>query len=70
MTQAMTNSIATDVFAPVEGLFARLRKSYGDNRRYRLTAAELRRLDDRELNDLGLSRGDIDRIALDSVYPK
>ncbi|MDH3196196.1 MAG: DUF1127 domain-containing protein [Hyphomicrobiales bacterium] len=36
-------------------------------RRYRLTVRELQRLSARELDDLGISRGDIDRIARQSV---
>ncbi|MGP9821568.1 DUF1127 domain-containing protein [Salinarimonas sp. NSM] len=31
--------------------------------RYRRTVRELERLSDRELNDVGLSRGDIDYVA-------
>ncbi len=31
--------------------------------RYRQTVSELQRLSDRELNDVGLSRGDIDHVA-------
>ncbi|MGJ3264739.1 MAG: DUF1127 domain-containing protein [Salinarimonas sp.] len=31
--------------------------------RYRQTVRELERLSDRELNDVGLSRGDIDYVA-------
>ncbi|WP_372425326.1 DUF1127 domain-containing protein [Salinarimonas chemoclinalis] len=31
--------------------------------RYRRTVRELERLSDRELNDVGLSRGDIDHVA-------
>lgn len=35
---------------------------------YRRTRAELAVLSDRELDDLGLSRWDIDRVAREAVY--
>ncbi len=40
---------------------------YRNWRRYRSTVRELERLSSRELDDLGISRGDIDRIARQSV---
>ena len=36
-----------------------LRKSYREWRDYRNTVAELNRMSDRDLNDLGISRADI-----------
>lgn len=36
-------------------------------RRYRRTVSELSRMSNRELNDLGISRCDIERIARESV---
>jgi len=35
---------------------------------YRQTVRELSMLDDRELNDLGIARGDIDGLARSHVY--
>ena len=40
---------------------------YRNWRRYRLTVNALGKLTTRELDDLGISRGDIDRIARQSV---
>jgi uncharacterized protein YjiS (DUF1127 family) len=42
-------------------------RAYNNWRRYRNTVAELGRLDTRELNDLGISRGDIPFIAMKSA---
>ncbi len=36
-------------------------------RRYRLSVRELSQLSDRELNDLGISRADIEHVARQSV---
>lgn len=41
-------------------------RSYTKWRRYRTTVAELERLSTRELNDLGIGRGDIPFIAMSS----
>ncbi len=45
-----------------------------DNRRrysvYRQTMRELDGLTDRELNDLGLHRSEIERVAVDAAYSK
>lgn len=38
-------------------------RSYNNWRRYRETVSELSRLTSRELNDLGISRGDITLVA-------
>lgn len=42
-------------------------RNYRNWRRYRETVNELSRLSTRELNDLGLSRGDISYVARKSV---
>jgi uncharacterized protein YjiS (DUF1127 family) len=39
-------------------------RSYNEWRRYRRTVAELGTLSNRELNDLGISRGDIPYVAM------
>lgn len=36
-----------------------IRKSFREWRQYRTTVTELSRMSDRELNDLGITRGDI-----------
>ncbi len=41
-------------------------RSYNNWRRYRETVAELGRLSSRELNDLGINRGDIHFVAMKS----
>jgi len=38
-------------------------RSYKNWRRYNQTIRELSRLDNRELNDLGINRADIERVA-------
>ena len=40
-----------------------IRKAYKDWRDYRTTVNELSRMSERELNDLGISRGDIPFVA-------
>lgn len=40
-----------------------IRKRYSQWSKYRRTLRELRSLDDRELNDLGLGRGDLETVA-------
>ena len=50
------------------GLFAGIRRAFGDYRLYRQTLGELGGLSDRELRDLGLSRISLRQVAYDSVY--
>ena len=57
-------------FARVSGFFSDLRGSISDWRDYQSTLHELEKLSDRELDDLGISRYDIDRIAWQAVYGK
>lgn len=68
----MTHSVTIDRTAGRhgEGSLARLRRSFSDWRQYRRTLEELRRLSDRELRDLGLSRFSLREVAYDSVYGK
>jgi uncharacterized protein YjiS (DUF1127 family) len=42
--------------------------TWTDYRTYRATLAELKRLTTRQLNDAGLSRADLRRIAFEAVY--
>ncbi len=44
-------------------LFAHLKRRLEEERRYRQTVRELASLDDRELDDIGLSRGRIREVA-------
>ena len=58
------SGIALLVSSGLYGLMRRLDK----RRTYRRTVAELSRLGDRELNDLGISRHDITRVARSAAY--
>ncbi len=42
-------------------------RSYNNWRRYRETVSQLGRLTNRELNDLGINRGDIEFVAIRSA---
>jgi uncharacterized protein YjiS (DUF1127 family) len=42
-------------------------RSFNNWRKYRQTVSELGRMTNRELNDLGISRGDIESVARASV---
>ena len=50
-----------------EGTKMNLIRNYRNWRRYRETVTELNRLSNRELNDLGISRGDIQFVARKSI---
>jgi len=52
----------------VVGFFQNIRKAWQQQARVRATMDELNRLNHAELMDLGISRADIPRIAMDSVY--
>lgn len=58
------SGIALLVGSGLHGLMRRLE----ERRTYRRTVAELSRLGDRELNDLGISRYDITRVARSAAY--
>lgn len=45
------------------GLFARVTAWIDEQRRYRRTLVELSQLSDRELEDIGICRADIDSVA-------
>lgn len=49
-------------------MFSKIAKRYADYKKYRQTVSELSSLSNRDLADLGISRGDIRRIASESVY--
>ncbi len=61
MSAVDTNRIALGERNP--GVFARLAAALSRWNDARLTRNALNRLSDRELEDIGLSRGDIDRVA-------
>ncbi|MBB3711898.1 MAG: DUF1127 domain-containing protein [Limimaricola soesokkakensis] len=46
---------------------ARIKTAFARNRAYRQTQRELGMLTDRDLADLGIGRGDIQRIALEAA---
>ncbi len=52
----------------VAEFFANLRQSFADYRLFQKTYNELNQLADRELADLGITRGDISSIAREAVY--
>lgn len=58
----------TPIFHRVRGFIADVRKSWADHKLFLQTQEELNRLSRSELDDLGISRYDITRIAYDSVY--
>jgi uncharacterized protein YjiS (DUF1127 family) len=47
--------------------FKKIASKISQWRRYRVSVRELSRLSDRELNDLGIGRGDIEYVARKSV---
>lgn len=53
--------------AAAGGLFAGFKRWIAERRAFNTTYNELSALSDRELDDLGISRGDIVRIANDSI---
>ncbi|GFE63541.1 DUF1127 domain-containing protein [Litoreibacter roseus] len=54
--------------AHLGGFVAELKQRYAQYRLYRQTLNELSALTDRELNDLGLSRSILRRIAYEAAY--
>jgi len=52
----------------IAGTFETLRRAWDDNRAYRATLAELKRLTDRQLSDAGLRRDALKRTANEAVY--
>lgn len=65
---ANTSAAASD--GRVNEFFANLRQSIADRRLVARTVKELTALENRELEDLGIYRGDIRAIAQASVYGK
>ena len=68
-TIAQTRARSVSTFADgVVALFREWSDALARRAAYHRTRSELSGLTDRELDDLGLSRWDIDRIARQSVY--
>jgi uncharacterized protein YjiS (DUF1127 family) len=57
----------TETDSNLKGNKVNLVRTFNNWRRYRDTVAELGRLNSRELNDLGINRGDIPFIAMKSA---
>jgi uncharacterized protein YjiS (DUF1127 family) len=53
---------------PTAAFAERLRRAWSDYRLYRATLAELRGLSNRDLSDIGLGAGDLNRSARSAVY--
>ena len=69
MTTIVANTFETVGLNGIANFFKRLGAELQRRRRIRQTIAELSKLTNHELNDIGLSRGDIRFIANQS-YPK
>lgn len=52
----------------IAGWFKEIRRTMKLNRDAKVTITELRKLSDRELNDMGISRGEIYDVAHSSVW--
>jgi len=60
---AALTAMLTDPQGDDVGLWRKLRARIGEEVRYHLALRELRRLDDRDLDDLNLGRGDLPGLA-------
>lgn len=56
------------LFAPIANAFSAVRNAWTRSRVYTRTHAELSALSTRELNDLGISRSMISRLAHEAAY--
>ncbi|SOB98459.1 uncharacterized protein DUF1127 [Rhodobacter sp. JA431] len=66
-------ALATDIRTSDTGLsqvLATVREALARRKVYRQTLSELRSLSERELNDLGMHRSMLTRIALEAAYGK
>lgn len=64
----LTQTQHSSLLARFSSLWDVLRTDLAKWRLYRATVAELNLLGDRELNDLDIPRGDIQRIARETAY--
>lgn len=65
---AMTHDI--QIARQGNGFFAAIKEAIARRKVYNQTLNELRQLSNRELNDLGLSRSVITRVAAEAAYGK
>lgn len=65
MTQYVLSVTEWLNFSGILDFFRDLKRSYEHNKKVRQTIKELSKLTDRELNDIGISRGDIWAVAND-----
>ena len=63
-----THGLTASILSRVAGFFEDLAKSYADARVMQQTYAELDRMTQRELDDLGIDRSQIGQIARRAVY--
>lgn len=63
-TRAAQSGLALEIAAGIHHLIQRV----ADYRAYRATLAQLSRLNDQTLTDLGLHRSEIRRVAYESTY--
>jgi uncharacterized protein YjiS (DUF1127 family) len=63
-----TRSFGASLGERITGLKASLADRYAKYKVYRATMAELAALSDRDLSDLGISRGMINAIATEAAY--
>lgn len=54
----------------IAGMFQALSEAYARHKVYRQTLGELQGLSARELNDLGINRAMITRVAIEAAYGK
>lgn len=66
MTTLTTNN--TTNWPDIKGWFKNYIRKSAQQRAYRSTVAELSVLSDKELRDIGLTRGDIHSIAMETHY--
>lgn len=64
------STIDSGIAGRVSALFAQVSDAWQRRRVYRQTLRELNALTSRELNDLGLNRSLITRVALEAAYGK
>lgn len=62
----LTNN--TTAWLDIKGWLTNYIRKYAQQRAYRLTVKELSALTDKELRDIGLTRGDIHSIAMETHY--
>jgi uncharacterized protein YjiS (DUF1127 family) len=67
-TTTTSSSALAGLVHGVAGFFRAIRETIETYRLFRRTEAELAALNDRELADLGIHRGEIERVALRAAY--